>query len=510
MNPIDSVIAWLSPQRAVARARARQILGAYEAARPTRTRRNPADNSSGDQVALWAGQELRGQARVLDQNHDVAAGVLDVLVRNTVGKGIGIEPQPKTTDGDIDDATADALSDLWKDWCKRPEVTQELSWGKAQRLAARAWFRDGEVLIRDHSGGVSGMVHGTQVKYSIELFEADFLPLDYNDASKRIVQGVEKDVWGRPVAYHLYTEHPGGTLHTRGSYRRVPAQFMHHVKMVNRLHQTRGISVFATVLNRLNDFKDYEESERVAARIAAAMAVYIKKGGAEDYGTNGTTTDENGVERRIFGPVAPGMIIDDLLPGEDVGMISSDRPNPNLGNFRADMLRAVAAGTNAGYSSISKNYNGTYSAQRQELVEQWGAYEILSDEFIDWFVRPVWEQFVGLAISSRRLELPKGVDPSSIADADFITPSMPWIDPLKEADADLTLVDGLLTSPQKIIRRRGGNPRDVLDQHQRWRKELERRDLKLPTQAPAAAAATPDQPTDRVRVIRGGKHEEVV
>lgn len=501
MNPIDRVISWFAPARAVRRVSARHILNAYEAAKPTRTRRNPGDNSSADQLTMFSSAELRAQARHLDQNHDIASGVLDVLVRNTVGRGIGIEPQPKRRDGSIDDTVGDSLSALWKEWCKRPEVTQELSFGMVQRLAARAWFRDGEVLVRDHVGDVLSLVHGTQVKYSIEVFESDFLPHDYSDASKRIVQGVEKDAWGRPLYYHLYPEHPGGTLHVRGNYRRVPAQSLRHLKLVDRLHQTRGVSIFAAVVSRLNDIKDYEEAERVAARIAASMAVYIKKGGAEDYSSGtATETDSEGNQRRLFGPVVPGMVIDDLMPGEDIGMISSDRPNPNLGSFRADMLRAVSAGSRAGYSSISKNYNGTYSAQRQELVEQWSAYEIMSDEFIDAFVRPVWERFVQIAVASRRLSLPAEIDAATLADADFITPTMPWIDPLKEAAADITLVDGLLTSQQRVIRRRGGNPRDVLDQHERWQKELASRGL---TPAGGLPESRPDgYPSDKPTNVR--------
>lgn len=36
--------------------------------------------------------------------------------------------------------------------------------------------------------------------------------------------------------------------------------------------------------------------------------------------------------------------------------------------LRAGQLKAIAAGIGAGYSSIARSYDGTYSAQRQELV----------------------------------------------------------------------------------------------------------------------------------------------
>ncbi|WP_415915300.1 phage portal protein, partial [Pseudomonas fragi] len=45
-----------------------------------------------------------------------------------------------------------------------------------------------------------------------------------------------------------------------------------------RIGQNRGQPLLHAVLIRLADIKDYEESERVAARISAALAMYIKKG----------------------------------------------------------------------------------------------------------------------------------------------------------------------------------------------------------------------------------------
>jgi capsid protein len=57
------------------------------------------------------------------------------------------------------------------------------------------------------------------------------------------------------------------------------------------------------------------------------------------------------------------MIFDDLHPGEEIGMIDTNRPNPNLLAYRQGQLRAVGAGTTTSYSSVAKDYNGTYSAR---------------------------------------------------------------------------------------------------------------------------------------------------
>ena len=68
------------------------------------------------------------------------------------------------------------------------------------------------------------------------------------------------------------------------------------------------MSVFAAVLGRLEDIKDYEESERIAAKVAASMAAFIKKGSQDMYPNE--MKDGEMLAREL--KFRPGMIFDDL------------------------------------------------------------------------------------------------------------------------------------------------------------------------------------------------------
>lgn len=464
MNLLDRAIAAVSPGWAARRARSRALLAAYEAVKPSSQRKLKGDNGSADRRNQRAVNVIRGIARELDENHDLARGVLNVLVANVVGpNGIGIEPQPRRSDGRIDARVAARLRALWVDWCRRPDVTGELQWTQLQRLVCRCWLRDGEVLAQHLDGLRPDLDHGTRVPYSLELIEADLLPLDKTDAAAGIVQGVEKDAWGRPRAYHLYRQHPGDGLRyvLSADTKRVPAERLLHLKLVDRLRQTRGVSVFASVMRRLDDLKDYEDSERVAARIAAAMAVAIKRS-PELYDGNASALPASGA--REFA-IAPGMVWDNLAPGESVEPIVASRPNPALEPFVNDQVRRIAAGTGASYSTLAKRYDGTYSAQRQELVEAYAAYGALQDEFIAQFVMPVWRRFVAIAQATGRLgDLPRALDLARLDDADYRSPVMPWIDPLKEVEAAERRIAARLRSRAQEIRAIGGDPADVREQ----------------------------------------------
>jgi len=345
VNLVDKVISYFNPSAGMQRAHMRRVLAKFEAVEGDKQRIKPRDNRAPDTIMQTSGKHLRAQARDLESNLDVADGALTFLTNTVIGpRGIGIEPQPKDTSGNIDEEFARQIRALWADWCMRPDVTHELSFARAMRLAFRTWIRDGEVLAQHVLGTVPTLRHGTIVPYSIELLEPDYLPFEYNDAARNIVQGVEMNDWGQRRAYHVYKQHPGSGITV--STKSVPADRMTHLRLVKRLHQTRGQTVFASAFNRLLDIKDYEESERIAAKVAASMAAFIKKGVPDDFDTN---ADHE--QREIT--FRPGLIFDDLRPGEDVGTIDTSRPNSNAEGFLELQMRRTASGVGLSYSSLS-------------------------------------------------------------------------------------------------------------------------------------------------------------
>ena len=93
-NLLDRAVAYFAPMTAVKRSHARSILSYYEAAKPDRLRKGRRETGSGNDAVLRAGASLRQTARHLEQNYDLALGVLNTLVANVVGpNGIGVEPQ---------------------------------------------------------------------------------------------------------------------------------------------------------------------------------------------------------------------------------------------------------------------------------------------------------------------------------------------------------------------------------------------------------------------------------
>lgn len=461
MNFLDKAIAPFAPTWAANRARARAQIKMYEAVMPSRLQKAKREGRSADNALGGAGQSLREQARWLDENHDLVIGLLDKLEDRVIGAdGIMVEPQPLNKDGTVNKELGDQIRRRWASWSLKPEVTGIFSRPEMERLVMRTALRDGECFGQQVIGKIPGLVHPNPngTAYSIETLEPDFIPFNLNEVGKGIKQGIKHNGWGQPVEYYKLYDHPGNATGIRFKTKAVPKERMLHLAFRRRLHQVRGVSILHGVITRLSDIKDYEEAERVAARIAAALGFYIKKGEGALYDEEPSTND---APRKV--DIAPGMIFDDLRPGEDLGMVESNRPNVHLSEFRNGQIRMVAAGTRSGYSSVARDYNGTYSAQRQELVESWDGITVLQQWFIAHWSRPVFRQWLQMELLNG-LEVPEEVDQSTLYDAVYLGPIMPWIDPVKEVNAWKERVKGGGASHAQWIRAGGKNPQEVFRQ----------------------------------------------
>lgn len=458
MNVIDKALEPFFPHMVMERMKARHVIQAFEAAEPTRTHKAKRETRGPNKSLQHAAKSMRDQCRALDQNHDIVTGLFDRLEERVVGgPGISVEPIPLDYTGAMHLEFAAAIKAQWSEWSLRPETSGELSRPQMERLVCRTWLRDGEALAQEVMGNVAGYQHLHAVPYSLELLEPDYLPWEKNDEAQGIVQGIERNNWRRVRAFHLLKRHPGDsmgyglTLDTK----RVPVEQMIHVAYRKRIGQNRGQPLLHAVITRLADIKDYEESERVAARISTALAMYIKKGSPDDY-----VAPQGDPAARTF-QMAPGMVIDTLLPGEEVGMIKSDRPNPFLEGFRNGQLKAVASGTRVGYSSLSRSYDGSYSSQRQELVEAQLGYDQLQHDFIDYWCRRVYRDWLRLAILSGVIKVPPDVDPRTVYGAIYQGPVMPWINPVHEANAWDILVKAGFSDEAEVARARQRNPQEL-------------------------------------------------
>lgn len=469
----------------------------YEAAKTSDFHRAPDYSGSADYVVNRAGSRLRDFARWLDENHDLTIGAFDTLVNNIVGTGIQIEPQVTNRQGRPVNRVNSRIRELWGQWKRRPEITNDLTIDELQRLACRTWLRDGEVFVEHIQGNVRANRRRV-IPYCVRALEPDWLPFELYKDNPRIVHGVQKDSDGSAIAYH-FLDGIGDPLHARYSTQfqthSVPAERVEHLKFARRLNQTRGVTILHGVINRIDDIKDAEDSERIAMRVAAAFTAAIVKNPDFVMGDSALDTESGDVADRYrnrYLEMGPGIVWDTLLPGEDIKGIGLDRPNTNLIEFLADQHRRIAAGIGCSYSSLTRRYDGTYSAQRQEMVEIIPSYARMRSQFVSDFLQPIYERFLFWAVESGALVVPKSITQESLTKADYRAAGMPWIDPKKEVEADAIAVQNGFKSRQMVIRERGYDP-EIVDQQIQSDMFMTSAKQKIPTSEQDEAAALSEQ-----------------
>lgn len=474
-NVRAQLIGLRDPARAMSYIRGRQALLSYAAGsrRGANGLWNPK-NKTVDEMLRNDWRLITARARELERDSGHVSGALTKVCNNVVGD-CGIRPQVQLRDGanKLDRKRNRAVEDIWKRWAEHPRV--ELL--EKQELALRHSWIDGEVLLHVYESPT--LYRQGIVPMGIEMLEADHLDSSVNGVlanGNRAIRGVEFDAEGFPIAYHLYTEHPGACgsglrSFSLGKSVRIGADRIIHPFLRTRTSQTRGVSWLVSVIMEMHDFDEYQDSERIAARLTSAFGFFVETAYPE---TLGSMFGGQGLPGQNPGPSAldgakipthvdPGRV-QALPPGTKIHTEGFQRPGSNYGQFTNVSLKGASAGFGMSYEAFSNDYSdASYSSARAATLEERRGYKRQQAYLINKLNRPLWRlwgQFLALSDLAPGLgvEIP----------VTWQAPGWEWVDPKKDADANDVLLNKLkITSRRRIAASRG----DDLDEIEAERAE---------------------------------------
>lgn len=412
---------------------------------------------------------VRNRSRQLVRDNENAINIVRNAENNVVGLGIGMQSQVMgLRGGKLDQKVNDVIEYAWEKWKKSRNchVEGSLSFQDIERLILSAIYQDGEIYIRK----VYKAMGDSKVPFALEIIEGDYLDENYNaklENGNIIKMGVERNQWGRPVAYHMFNGHPGddGYLFSsqgnRNQRRRIPAEEIIALFPRNRASQVRGMPLFAAAIVNMHHLSGMVESEVVAARASAALMGFIESDG------DMPNVDEvsNGEQLTNF---EPG-VFKKLSPGEKMNVPNISRPNSQFDPFVRIILRGMGAGVGQSYESVSNDYSqGSYSSARQALLADRANYRVIQEWLIRNFHDVIYEEWLYLAVLSGEISL-KGfeINPEFYTKPKWLRPGFAWIDPLKEAEAFKVAVRGGFKTLTDVIAEQGGDIEEVFKQRAR-------------------------------------------
>lgn len=431
-----------------------------------------------------AGDELRNKSRDMDRKNAWARNAADSFTANAIGTGI--VPQSLHPDASV----REKIHSAWKRWTDEADANGLTDFYGLQTQACAESQIGGEVFARLRPRRASD---GLTVPLQIQLLPAEFCPATKNEqhgTSLYVRSGIEFNSIGKRVAYHLYREHPQEKFLMFGGYetRRIDASEVIHLFKPRLAGQQRGEPWLAPVLALLYDLDKYDSAELIRKQIAAMMAFFIedRDGGNPLFQTE--TEDDDGVP--IAG-IEPGSVIT-LPDGKTIKISEPTDVGGMYVQFMKAQLRKLAAGLGITYEQISGDLEGVnYSSIRAGLLEFRRRCEAFQHQVMVFqFCRPIWRAWMEQAALAGVIDYADyRANMALYLDVEWRPQAWPWVDPVKDIEAEILAVDNLLKSRTAVIKQTGYDREQVdleiaSDQDSEKRNGLERRATSRAAQAP--------------------------
>lgn len=436
----------------------RVVASAFDAATTGRRGRTWGTSDWGPNAALLgSASTIRARARDAVRNSLWAGNANESFAANVVGTGI--KPRSAVQDKEI----RDRIHALWAEWIEYADADETCDFYGQQALVARAVHASGELFARVRYRRPED---GLPVAMQVQLLESDMVAYDVNEpvpGGGRIIGGIEFDAIGRRVAYHMHANHPGDALYGSGSTerRRVPADQVIHVFKPLRPGQQRGLPHVVRALLKLHELGKYDEAEVIRKKIAAMLAGFIIRDGSGStmFGEDEAELDEAG-DPLI--PWEPGTL-NVLQPGEDIKFSEPADVGGSYKDFMRLQCQALARGMDVTYEQMSGDLTGAnYSSIRAGLVESRRCQEPIQRMIVFQFCRKVWNAWLDQAVLEGALTIPGYAERRrEFQRVTWIRPAWEWVDPLKDTQATLAAIDGLIMSRSEAIAQRGRDPNEV-------------------------------------------------
>lgn len=402
---------------------------------------------------------IQSRARALVRDNPNLAGALQKMVTNVIYTGIRPQARIKGLDGKLFTAANDAVETDFADW------DTETGWYDLTCLALRHCWIDGGCLL--HTYPRPDLLRRGLVPLGVELLPVDALDTRINGAQpsgNRAFRGVEVDACGNPAAYHVREDALGGEvpglmdgISLLGSTVRLPVENCRLLMRRTHIGELLPVSWLHALITTMHDLDEYQNSERVAARLAAAFGVLVVTPEATPGNDlNGRPNPalaggQDTLNRMMTGNefIASGRI--DVVPaGTDIKIMEHNRPGTTYEPFVKNTQRGASAAMGMSAPSFTNDFSDvSYSSARQAVLEERRMYRMQQAFLVRNLYAPLWRQWTHL-----RAAFLRGDDTVPVR---WQRPGWSWVDPLKDANAAKIRVELGTVSRRRLCEEEGND-----------------------------------------------------
>ena len=181
-----------------------------------------------------------------------------------------------------------------------------------------------------------------------------------------------------------------------------------HPYRKTRPGQSRGVPDLAPVIEMLKSMSNYTDNELHASVVASLLTVFVKSvsGSPNLSFQQGAGSPQTDSQINTDGlKLGSGSVVG-LLPGEDIEIVDSKRPNTAAEAFINAMAEQVGVALELPKEVLLKHFTSSYSAARAALLEAWRYFNRMRTWLVDEYCQPVWEVVIAEAVATGRLQAP--------------------------------------------------------------------------------------------------------
>lgn len=402
-------------------------------------------------------QRLYNQGRTLALNTSIGSRYAQHVVDQVVGTGLS----PKTfimKGGKLDTETNTMLENAFWRWAgsqKRFSRNGKLNFLELLKMCEKERVMGGEAFVVLHDEG-----RDLQVSV-LGADKCDWTDCRKLDNGNTVYQGIEYDSETvRPVAY-WFRRYDLFTQTFTGEKYRVDAEKVLHYYIPATAEALRGVTDFLPVIKDIAHMDAFRETAIIQKRIAASSMGFIERPKAEGNDFDTGEDEDNYQPPSVVTDFEPGTI-QELEAGATIKSIQATQGGDDFDKFNEAMLTAISMGLSSYKTALTGDTaNVNYSAARFGALMERNRFKGNQDRLIDIVVMPLFEAFLNHAVLHSLVNIRMTQIDNIILNTTVIRPKYESVDPIKDINAEVTLIEKGLKSRSAVIMERGEDPVQV-------------------------------------------------
>jgi capsid protein len=389
-----------------------------------------ATPGSGDHHQQTDRERLVNQARDFGRNNGIFSGMTERATSYVVGNGFGL--QAKTEDPKYNTQA----ESLWNEFWERPEIRGIESGPSLEQLVCNEIMTAGDVGVIKTSEKLLQVIESEQIKGPGALSD-----------------GIKKNKWGRPTSFWVSPYGKSGAPEVSRAQEYSAEDFL-FITNPKRPSATRSVPPCQASFPMLHRISDVCDSSAVGWQLQARLVMSVNRANGPLLAPTDSRSDENLAGMDTEGRAATRVREFDYgtffegEPGDEIKGIERTVPGKNFTEDVTMMLRLMGLPLGLPIEIILLDWTkSNYSQSRAVLEQAYVTFRKWQTRLRSFFHTPVYRWFIDLCVSSGKLKS----RPDMYAH-EWIRPSFPWIDQLKEAQAYGAKVDRSFCTHAQVLK----------------------------------------------------------